>query len=798
MKIFKRVITIILIVMVLALAAGMIFLNSVKTRAVPDYNANVDLENLTAPVTVYRDSLGIPHIYADNEEDLYRTVGYVMAQDRLWQMDLMRRITTGSLSEVLDPGLVDADLLFRALDFPGKSAKVLARTDPEIISCLEAFADGINQFINQNQKKLSFEFTMLGYKPDPWKPIHTINLIGYMAWDLSSGWSTDMALYKMQQVLPDTLFQELLPELKFQSIPVFPEYMSSDETLELQSSMDDAIGIIEELGLQVFEASNNWAVSGKKSETGMPIMANDMHLGLMSPGIWYQMHHVIEGELNVTGVVLPGSPYVIAGHNEDIGWGMTNVTVDDLDFYLETINPADSNQYLLDGAWVDMRIAEEEIVVKGLDEPLTRINRYTHRGPVVSEFKGVKDKVISARWQGNEYSNEVRSIHLLNRAGNWTEFRDAVTTLNSVNQNIVYADRFGNIGLQTSAGIPIRREGGILVYPGDTSLYDWMGQIPFEELPFTYNPECGYVSSANNKTVNEDYPYYIGSWFSLPNRIGRIREMLEETEVLGTDDFKRMLRDQTSHLALKMTPIYLEALEDLVEEVEAEAYQQLASWDYDMKSSSPAALIFEIMWLELTRAMFHDELGDKLYPLMMSNNIIPRNLVNRVRITGASGWCDDVNTPDQIETFHDNIRTAFRQTVDTLSSMYGEDPAAWEWGKLHKVALIHPMGSVNIVDKLFRVNRGPYSIGGSYHTVCPYSYPIGSGFVADHGASERHIFNTADWDQSWSVIPTGTSGVPASPHYLDQTTLYINNQFHRDHFSREAVETNSLYRAEFE
>ena len=182
----------------------------------------------------------------------------------------------------------------------------------------------------------------------------------------------------------------------------------------------------------------------------------------------------------------------------------------------------------------------------------------------------------------------------------------------------------------------------------------------------------------------------------------------------------------------------------------------------------------------------------------MSNNSIPRNLVNRVRITGASGWCDDVNTPDQIETFHDNIRTAFRQTVDTLSSMYGEDPAAWEWGKLHKVALIHPMGSVNIVDKLFRVNRGPYSIGGSYHTVCPYSYPIGSGFVADHGASERHIFNTADWDQSWSVIPTGTSGVPASPHYLDQTTLYINNQFHRDHFSREAVETNSLYRAEFE
>jgi penicillin amidase len=798
MKILKRIITIILLVLVLALAAGMIFLNSVKTRAVPNYNANVDLEQLSAPVTVYRDSLAVPHIYAANEEDLYRTVGYVMAQDRLWQMDLMRRITTGRLSEVLDPGLVDADLLFRALDFPGKSQKVLAQTNPEIKACLEAFADGVNQFIQQNQKKLSFEFTMLGYKPEPWEPIHTLNMIGYMAWDLASGWSTDMALYKMQQVLPDTLFQELLPEMKFQSIPVFPEYMRSDETLELQSSMDDAIGIIEKLGLQVFEASNNWAVSGKKSETGMPIMANDMHLGLMAPGIWYQMHHVIEGALNVTGVVLPGSPYVIAGHNEDIGWGMTNVAVDDLDFYLETINPADSNQYLLDGEWIDMRIVEEQIVVKGLEEPVNRINRFTHRGPVVSEFKGVKDKVISARWQGNEFSNEVRSVHLLNRAGNWNEFRDAVKTFNAVSQNIVYADRFGNIGLQTSAGVPIRREGGILIYPGDTSLYDWMGQIPFEDLPYSYNPECGYVSSANNKTVSEDYPYYIGSWFSLPNRIGRIREMLEETEVLGTDDFKRMLRDQSSHKALKMTPIYLEALKGLVEGVEEAAYEQLASWDYDMKSSSSAALIFEIMWMELTRAMFQDELGEKHYPLLLSNNIIPRNLVNKVRITGTSIWCDDVNTPDRVETFHDNIRTAFTQTVDTLSSMYGEDPADWEWGKLHKVALIHPMGGVNIVDKLFKVNRGPYPIGGSYHTVCPYTYPIGNSFVANHGASERHIFHTADWDQSWTVIPTGTSGVPASPHYLDQTSLYLNNQFHRDHFSKEAVETNSLYKAVFE
>ncbi|MEN8155917.1 MAG: penicillin acylase family protein [Bacteroidota bacterium] len=797
MKSIKKILTIVLIVVVLALAAGMIFLNNLKTRAVPDYNRDVELENLTEEVTVFRDSLGIPHIYAANEQDLYRTVGYVMAQDRLWQMDLLRRITTGRLAEVLDPGLVGADQLFRSLQFSKKSELVLSKTDPEIIASLEAFSDGVNQYIEENIKKLPFEFTMLGYKPEPWEPLHTANMIGYMAWDLASGWGTDIALFKVQQVLDDALFKELLPVMSYQNTPVFTDYMNTKEPLELQSHMDEAIGIVEELGLQVFLGSNNWAVSGTRSKTGMPLMANDMHLGLMAPGIWYQMHQVVEGSLNVTGVALPGSPFIIAGHNEDIGWGMTNVTVDDIDFYLETINPEDSTQYKLDGVWREMELVEETIAVKGMDDPVTRVNKFTHRGPVVSRFKNIDDKVISIRWQGQEYSNEVRSVYLLNRAANWDDFRDAVKTFNSVSQNIVYADRFGNIGLQTSAGVPIRREGGILVYPGDTSLYDWIGQVPFEELPYSFNPECGYVSSANNRTVGENYPYYIGTWFSLPNRVERIREMLEAQKEHGVDDFRRMLRDQTSHFAKKLTPVYLQALKGQTDGIYQSAYEVLEHWDYNMEATSSAAMIFEIMWFELHKAMFRDELGTELCPLLLKNNIITRNLINKVRITGESAWTDNVNTPDLFETFDDNIRTAFHQAVDTISVMFGEEPESWQWGELHKVALMHPLGSVDIVEKIFKVNRGPFAVGGSFHTVCPYSYPVGQSYIANHGASERHIFNTANWDRSLTVIPTGNSGVPASPHYLDQTELYVNNQFHRDHFSREAVEANKKYRALF-
>jgi len=521
-----------------------------------------------------------------------------------------------------------------------------------------------------------------------------------------------------------------------------------------------------------------------------------MHLGLMAPGVWFQIHQVVEGSLNVTGVALPGQPFVVAGHNADIAWGWTNVSVDDTDFYMETVDPDDSLSYKVDGQWRKMSVIEESIEVKGQDEPVVRKNMFTHRGPVISQFKGIEEKVISMRWQGNEYSNEFRSLYLLNRAGNWDEFRNAVSTF-YVGQNAAYADRFGNIGMQTVAGIPIRKGLPIMIYPGDTSLYDWTGQIPFDELPHSYNPESGYVSSANNRTVDDDYPYYIGTWFAMPNRIERIRDMLDSQPKHGIEDFKIMLRDQTSQLAKKMNPVYLGALDGTQQGIYSEALSQLQAWDCNMEAGSSAALIFEVTWLELNRAMFADELGEELFELLLANNILTRNLINKVSLTGESVWCDDVNTTNVTESFQDNIRSAFTHAVDTISSLYGDDPGSWHWGDLHKVSLLHPMGSVAIVDKIFEVNRGPYSIGGSSHTVCPYAYPLGKSYVANHAASERHIFNTANWDESLTVIPTGESGVPASPHYLDQTELYINNLYHRDPFSREAVEKSKKYEAVF-
>ncbi|NOR76142.1 MAG: hypothetical protein GQ525_13420, partial [Draconibacterium sp.] len=552
MKVLKQTLLGLLFLIVLLVIAGGFLFNNLKNGAVPDYNKNLQITGLTEEVIVLRDSYAVPHLKAKNENDLYRAIGFTMAQDRLWQMDLLRRVTQGRLSEILGKEQVNTDLLMRALRIQEKSEKILADSQPKIISALEAFSDGLNQYMENYP--LPPEFKVLGYKPEPWKPVHSINLIGYMSWDLTSGWGTEITLHQMGKEISKEQLIEFIPKMENHKTAIFPDF--SSPSIKLDETILSANRELEKLGVEVFSGSNNWAVSGKKSITGKPLMANDMHLGLFAPGIWYQTHYVVEGKLNVTGLVLPGQPFVIAGHNDSIGWGMTNVMVDDLDFYAETLNE-DSTKYLLNGEWKDLLIKNETIKTKEGDE-LNETLKFTHRGPIINRFKSEKEIPLSIHWLGNEMSNEVRSVYLLNRAKNWTDFRDAVKTFKAVSQNIIFADAAGNIGLQTCAGIPMRAGSSIQIYPGDTSKYDWTGLVPFEELPFEYNPERGYVSSANNKTVPANYPHYISHWFAVPDRINRIREMLDKKEKLGIEDFQEMHSDVTSMQAKKFIPEFLD------------------------------------------------------------------------------------------------------------------------------------------------------------------------------------------------------------------------------------------------
>ncbi len=786
MKVLKYVLWIFAGLVVVLLFTAYFYLTTLRKGSLPDYNATAYLPGIESEVTVYRDSFAIPHIIAGNESDLYRTVGFVMAQDRMWQMDILRRATMGRLSEIFGSDLVDTDLLMRALRITSKSEKILKEADPRIMAALVAFSEGVNLYIQKYP--LPAEFKILGYHPDSWEPFHSLNLIGYMAWDLTMPWENEALLYQIGQLAGEEQARELIPNLEGQKTPVFPDFKADLP----QNTLLSAANRLSEVGAEVFYGSNNWAVSGAKSTTGKPLLANDMHLGLNIPGIWYQMHHIIEGELNVTGVVLPGQPWIISGHNDSIAWGMTNVMVDDMDFYIETIND-DSTMYLLDGEWHQLEISRETIKIKD-GENVGKTLRFTHRGPIISQFKNMAGPVVSMRWVGNEWSDEVSAVYKLNHANNWEDFRNAVKSFVAVSQNIVYADHLGNIGLQTCAGVPVRNGNIFGLYPGNTSESDWTGLVPFEELPYEFNPERGYVSSANNKTVPESYPYPISYWFHPPNRIDRIREMLEEKEHLSVTDFQQMHADVKSRLAQKLLIRFLPLLEDKHNwsEAEQEALDNLKNWDFQLLLTSTETPVFEVFYRKLLENLVKDDLDEELFALFMDNKIMSENLLLNIMDNPQSLWPDNRQTAET-ETFADILVLSFTEAIAELRSLLGEDMTGWQWNKLNSLTLKHPLGSVKLLDRVLKLNRGPYAVPGSFHTVCPYNYPLGNPFQVNNGASQRHVYDTGNWDASKTVIPTGTSGIPASPYYCDQTDLYISNQYHNDPFSVEAVKAAKKY-----
>jgi penicillin amidase len=773
--------------------AGAIIVKNIADRAVPDYSKVFSIEGLTDSVRVYRDSFAIPHIYAQNQADLYRVAGYLTAQDRLWQMDLLRHVTTGRLSEIFGEDLLEADILMRSLRIQEKSEGIYEQTPPELKTLFEAYSNGINQFMENNKSKLPPEFKILGYEPEPWKPVHSFNLIGYIAWDLNGSWNSEIVLHKLKNKLGEAKMAELVPSFDSTQSVIYSSSREKRDNSNWGAEFILANQQMQELGLSVFHGSNNWAVSSAHSQSGKPLLANDMHLGLNAPGIWYPMHQVVNGELNVTGVVLPGAPFIISGHNQKIAWGLTNVMNDDIDFYKEELNPSNSNQYAFNSQWKNLEVRKEKIAVKGKDT-ITKIIKFTHRGPIISSLKGISDETISMRWLGNEWSNEVRTVYLLNRAGNWDDFKNAVKSFIAVSQNIVYADTAGNIGMYCSAGVPKRKGPAYDILPGNTDEYDWKGLVPFDSLPHYFNPESGIAISANNKTAPIDYPYYISYWYDLPFRYNRISTLLNAKEKHSLESFREIQTDFHSTNVEYYLPVLLSILGKAnFSGSEQTAFNLLKKWDGNMAADKAVPTIYETFFMKFVMNVFQDEMGDTIYREFLGDKILVRNAVHRIWKTRNSAYCNNIFTKNKIEGFDNMVISSFKMAVNELGENYGNSIEKWEWGKLHTVSINHPLGKVWVLNKLFNLNRGPYSIGGSFHTIEPYSYKYTMPFVSTHGASQRHIYSLGNWDNSLVVIPTGISGVPASDYYCDQTSMYINKKYRNDWFSREKVAQHAKY-----
>ena len=800
----RKRLRLLLIPIALLLVLGMLGLGYGVTsvrRCWPKTNGQVSVDGLEAEVVVMRDDWGVPHIYASNPRDLFFAQGYVHAQDRFWQMEFWRRIGSGRLSEVLGESALDKDRFIRTVGWHRAARRDVERLDEASLAVLEDYAAGVNAYVAQHRNHLGLEFKVLGLtgtgvEIEPWTPVDSVAWGKVMAWDLSGNRSQELLRAHIADRLGDQAVEELVPPYADAYPVIVPGEVVN---ASLQAVPDVALGKVA-LGPGEYLGSNNWVVAGERTESGMPLLANDPHLGIQMPSIWYEigLHCDPVGPecpYNVVGASFASTPGVIIGHNDRIAWGVTNLGPDVQDLFIERVNPENPDQYAYKGEWRDMEVLREEIRVAGRDEPVVVDVRVTHHGPIINDVVGGTEENWSFGWQPLALSwtalrpgTLVKSILLLDQARNWEDFRHALSYWDAPSQNFVYADVDGNIGYQAPGRIPVRAAGnGTRPVPGWTGEYEWVDTIPFDALPSAFNPAQGYVVTANNAVVGSEYPYLISQDWAPGYRACRICELIEADDRLSLEDFRSIQANNAPVWAEEVLP-YLLALTPQDPRLQ-EAVELLRAWDGCAERDSAAAALFEAFRLHLIDATFSDELGKDLLaqarPKVM--NALPGLLAE-----GDTTWFDNVDTAG-LERRDDVLLRALGGAVEDLSATLGPRMERWHWGDLHTASFDNQsLGQcgIGLVESLF--NRGPLAIDGSLGTVNQADYSLSEPYAAKTIASYRQIIDLADLSRSVSMHTTGQSGHPFHRHYDDMIEPWRDVEHHPMLWERADVEENAV------
>jgi penicillin amidase len=566
----------------------------------------------------------------------------------------------------------------------------------------------------------------------------------------------DVTAGKILEKVGETKFKEAFAAWPEDSPVIVPQ------DFQMSAALLDAISQVlsrveKEVNLPAPGASNNWVVAGSRSAGGKPILANDPHLMLTNPSVWWEAHLVCP-TINVSGFTIAGAPGIALGHNRHVAWGVTNVMVDDVDFFVEKINPDNPRQYLYQGRWEDMQIVEETIRIKGKDPVKIEIG-LTRHGPILEDNnKGTEPTAMAVKWAFTDGLQSAKAFYLLNKATNTHEVALALKYWELPGQNVVFADTGGNIGYWCCATVPIRSKGdGLLPVPGWNGEYEWQGYVPFENRPHLINPEQGCIATANNKVAAENYPHFISHYWEPVDRITRIRQLLNTSpKKLSVEDVEQMQQDLFSGLASEVTPQIVQALEK--ESVDAglqNVREILSDWDFKMKKDSVAACLFEVTFMHMLENIFEDELGPELYEQYLKTSVFPPRAIRQLFRNGASGWFDDVNTADT-ETMEDIIFQSVEQTIGQLKKEFGDDITRWRWGDRHTLTFEHPLGKKKPLDRLF--NIGPFPVGGSRQTINMKLYSYEKPYDAILGASYRMIVDFSNMSVASHVLPTGESG----------------------------------------
>jgi penicillin amidase len=773
-------------------------------RSWPKTDGKFQVEGLQAEVSVIRDSWGIPHIYASNTHDLFFAQGYVHAQDRFWQMEFWRRIGSGRLSEILGEATLEQDRFIRTVGWHRAAAQEAQLLDDDARSVLEAYAEGVNAYISTDKGRLGLEFTILGltgsrFEPEPWTLLNTLTWAKVMAWDLGGNRTDELLRAHIAARLGAGAVDALVPPYS-EDHPVIVPHPLTEASLR---SVPEAAVKTHALGAgdrrMTDLGSNNWVVAGKRTETGMPLLANDPHLGIQMPSIWYEIGLHCEPlgpdcPYHVVGASFASSPGVIIGHNDHIAWGVSNLEPDVEDLFIEKVNPENPNQYEYQGQWRDMEIVREEIQVTGREEPVVVDVRITHHGPIINDVGGGTEDAWSFGWQPLAFSwtalqpgTLVESVLLLDRASDWEEFREALSYWDVPSQNFVYADVKGNIGYQAPGRIPIRASGdGTMPVPGWTGEYEWVDTIPFDELPRAFNPPEGYVVTANNAVVGSDYPYLLTKDWDPGYRAQRIVDLIEADPSLSLADVHVIQSDNSPLWTREVLP-YLQPLSTNEPRLNR-ALNLLRTWDRQaVRGSAPAAL-FEAFRLHLIDATFRDELGEQLLAKARDSTL---NALPNLLPESDSRWFDDMTTPE-VETRDKILLRALEQAVEDLTETQGRDMAKWRWGDLHTATFRNQSlgeSGIGLIEAIF--NRGPFAVDGTIATVNNTGYDLDEPYGVVTVPSYRQVVDLGDLTRSLSMHTTGQSGHPFHRHYKDMIDPWRNVEHHPMLWEREDVEADA-------
>jgi len=781
-----------------ALGAGYYWL---LRRPLAQTQGRMELSGLEGEVEVIRDRWGVPHIYAQSTPDLMFAQGFVHAQDRLWQMDFQRRVVAGRLSELFGERTLLVDRWLRILGMRRVAEREVVLVDADMRVELEAYAAGVNARIDQG--RLPLEFSLLRYRPEPWTVADSLCWSKMMAWSLSVNWESELLRARLIDHLGPERAAELDPDY-FESRPlIVPPGVDlaaiGDLALDRAESARPFVGPPADAGL----GSNNWVLSGSRTASGAPLLANDMHLTMNMPCIWYENHLVADG-LNVTGVTFPGVPGVVAGHNGRVAWGFTNGFPDVQDLYLERLRRTEEGrvQYAYRDEWREAQAFRELIQIKGGGTHVEEVI-VTHHGPIINalapDFAG--EQPLALRWTALEPSDLIRALHSMNRAEDCLAFREALRHWTAPIQNTVYADTQGNIGYSFPGRVPLRAKGdGQVPVPGWTGEYEWTGYVPFEELPHLYNPPQGYIATANNRVVDDDYPYYIGREFSMGARAQRIVELIEAQSKIDVAYIQQMQLDLVSPPA-RSVAAYLGRLTLPDAPPTADPSPTLAAvvdlmrgWDGELAAGSPAAAVYQVFVRRLLYLCLRDKLGE-LTSRYLGQGPTPI-LAEGSMFGGRSwGWLQKVLAEPDSPWFDlgggegrdEAMRIALAETVEFLSQRYGPRIDDWAWGKLHTLTYAHTLGQTKPLDKLF--NRGPLPLGGDGTTVCATGasrHDLRSERII--AAPFRFIADLGDLRNSLGLLTPGQSGQPGSRHYDDQLQAWFDGDYHPMLYAREDVE----------